>query len=63
VDSGAERSDDDGPGDAVVGGDGQSEAGVVIDPARDLGAGPAGEGPVGEVGLPALVGLVGFDRR
>ncbi|WP_264033155.1 hypothetical protein, partial [Mycobacterium fragae] len=34
-------------------------AGVVIDPAQDLGVGAIGEPPVGEVGLPAFIGLFG----
>lgn len=40
-------------------GDGDGVAGVVVDPAEDLGVGASGEPPVGEVGLPAFVGLVG----
>ena len=30
------------------------QPGVVIEPGQDLGAGAAGQRPVGEVGLPAL---------
>jgi hypothetical protein len=46
-------------GNPAVGADAQREPGVVIEPGQDLGAGAAGEGVVGEVGLPALVGLLG----
>jgi len=48
-----------GGGDASVGGDGDGVAGVVVDPAEDFGVGAAGDAPVGEVGLPAFVGLFG----
>jgi hypothetical protein len=41
-------------GDKGPGGD--EEAGVVIDDVEDLDLGAIGEGPVGGVGLPALVG-------
>ena len=34
-------------------------AGVVVEPGQDLGAGPAGQRVVGEVGLPALAGELG----
>jgi len=54
-DGSAERGDHGGAGDPVVRGEGQRIAGVVIEPGQDLGAGSAGEGVVGEVGLPALV--------
>ena len=50
---------DDGAGDAAVGGDRERVAGVVVEPAQDLDVGAVGEPPVGEVGLPAFVGLVG----
>jgi hypothetical protein len=48
-------------------GDRHRVAGVVVDEAQDLGvtAGPAvgaGEPVVGEVGLPAFVGLFGGER-
>ena len=46
----------DGAGDAAVRGDRQGVAGVVVDEAQDLHVGFIGEPPVGEVGLPALVG-------
>jgi len=55
---GAEGVDDGAAGDAVVGGDGQCVAGVVVDPAEDLDVAVVGEAVVGEVGLPALVGGV-----
>lgn len=47
--------------DPVVGGAAQQVAGMVIQPAQDLGVGAIGQGPVGEIGLPALVGLVGLE--
>ena len=34
---------------------------MVVDDVEDLDVGPVGEGPVGGVGLPALVGQVGFE--
>ena len=46
-------------GDAAVGGDRERVAGVVVEPGQDLGVGAVGEPPVGEVGLPAFVGLFG----
>ena len=36
-------------------------AGVVVEPGEDLDVGAVGEAVVGEVGLPALVGLLGFE--
>jgi hypothetical protein len=42
-----------------VGGDRESVAGVVVDPVQDFDVGVIGEPPVGEVGLPAFVGLFG----
>ncbi len=54
-----EFGDDDGAGDAVVGGDRDRVAGVVVEPAEDFDVGAVGEPPVGEVGLPAFVGLFG----
>ena len=50
-----------GPVTRCVGGDRQRVAGVVIEPGQDLGAGAVGERVVGEVGLPALVRLLGFE--
>ena len=58
-----EGAEDDPSGDPAVGGDRQGLAGVVIQPGEDLGAGPVGEPIVGEVGLPALVGLVGLEAN
>jgi len=51
--------DDDGCGDACVCGDGDGVAGVVVDPAEDFGVVASFEPPVGEVGLPAFIGLFG----
>ena len=51
--------DNDGPGDAAVGGDRECVAGVIVDPAQNFGVGAVGEGPVGEVSLPEFVGLFG----
>ncbi len=42
-----------------VAGDGQP--GVVVDDVEDLDVGAVGEVPVGDVGLPAFVGQVGFE--
>jgi hypothetical protein len=47
------RSEDGGCGA------GQTEPGVVVDPVEDLGVGAVDQRPVGDVGLPALVGLFG----
>ena len=55
----AEGIHDDGSGDAAVRGDRECVAGVVVEPGEDFGVGLVGEPPVGEVGLPAFVGLVG----
>jgi len=51
--------DDGGTGDAVVGGDGEGVAGVVVEPAQDFHMSTVAQPPVGEVGLPAFVGLFG----
>ena len=48
-----------GCGDAFVCGEGDGVAGVVVDPAEDFDVVASGEVPVGEVGLPAFVGLFG----
>jgi hypothetical protein len=53
-----ERVDDDGAGDRGVRAAGQQVAGEVTEPVDDLRAGAAAERPVGEVGLPALIGHV-----
>jgi hypothetical protein len=60
----AELGEHDLAGDPAVRGDPQSQAGAVIKPGEDLAVGPgtalgSGEPVVGEVGLPALVGLLG----
>jgi hypothetical protein len=49
----------DGSGDAPMGGDRERVAGVVVDPVEYFYVGVIGEPPVGDVGLPALVGLFG----
>jgi hypothetical protein len=60
---------EDGPsGDPPVSRDRQCLAGVVIQPGEDLHMGAGGTRPgrepiVGEVGLPALVGLVGLEAN
>ena len=60
---GAERGQDSGASDPGVGGEGENVAGVVIQPGQDLGIRAAGERVVGEVGLPALVGLLGGEAN
>jgi hypothetical protein len=60
---GAERGQDGRAGDPDVGGERESIAGVVIEPVRDLGVRPVRERVVGEVGLPALVGLLGGEAN
>jgi len=60
---GAERGKDGGPGDPIVGGGGQGVPGMVIEPGQDLGAGPVRQRIVGEVGLPALVRLLGLEPQ
>jgi hypothetical protein len=58
---GQEGGDHDLAADTAVGAAGEQVAGVVIKPVDDLHAGTVGELPVGEVRLPALVGLVGLE--
>ena len=58
---GAEGRDDDWSGNASMGGGGEQEPGVVVDPEQHLGVGAVGQGDVGEVGLPALVRQVGLE--
>jgi hypothetical protein len=65
---GAEGGQHDGAGDPVMAGQVQDVPGVVIEPAQDLGVGAgaairAGEPVVGEVGLPALVRLLGLEPQ
>ena len=55
----AEFGQNDRSGDAAVRGDRQRVAGMVVNPVEDLHVSAIGEPPVGEVGLPALVGLLG----
>jgi hypothetical protein len=56
--SGAEGVDHDGAGDAPVGGHREDVAGVVVQPGQDLDVDAGGQPVVGEVALPALVGLL-----
>jgi hypothetical protein len=62
---GPERGQDDRAGDGPVAGGGEQVAGVVIEPVQDLHVGAAGtavgQRPVGEVGLPDLIGQVGLE--
>ncbi|SON64043.1 hypothetical protein MSIMFI_05575 [Mycobacterium simulans] len=55
----AEFGPDDGASDAGVGGQGKGVAGVVVEPVEDFNVGVVCQPPVGEVGLPAFVGLFG----
>ena len=48
-------------GDPPEGRAGEQVAGVVVEPADDLDLGAVGEVPVGEVGLPDLVGRGGLE--
>ena len=52
-----ERVDHDLPGDRGMDAAAEQVARVVVEPVDDLRVRPAGQGPVGEVGLPALVRL------
>lgn len=61
VGGGQEVFGDGVAGDRGVGGAGEEVAGVVVEPVEDLHVGAVGQAPVGEVGLPALVGLGGFE--
>ena len=56
-----ERVDDDFAGNRGPGAGGEQVAGVVVEPVDDLRAGAAGQRPVGEIGLPALVGQGRFE--
>lgn len=47
---------DDVAGDAVVCGDAEGVAGVVVEPYQDFGVCVGGEPVVGEIGLPCFVG-------
>ena len=44
-------------------GAGQAEPGMVIEPVQDLHVQAVGQGPVGDVGLPAFVGLLGREAQ
>ena len=55
----AELGQHDGASDPAVGAHGQGVAGVVVEEVQDFDVGVIGESPVGEVGLPAFVGLFG----
>jgi len=60
----AKFGEHDGAGDAAVGGDREGRSGAwVVEPVEDLDMGVIGEPPVGEVGLPAFVRLLGGRRR
>ena len=50
---------DGGRGEDPGGGAAQAEPGVVVDPVEDLGVGAVDQRPLGDVGVPALVGLFG----
>ena len=56
-----EGVNNDGAGYAPARGDGQCAAGMVIEPGDDLGCGAVSEPPVGEVGLPHLIGQIGLE--
>ena len=56
-----ERGHDVVAGDPPEGGDREQEAGMVVEPVEDLDPGPVREAPVGEVGLPQLVGRRGLE--
>ena len=56
-----EGVDDVGAGDGAAWDGGQREPGVVVEDVEDLHRGAVGEVPVGGVGLPAFVGLLGFE--
>ncbi len=58
---GEESGGDQVAGDRGVCGDAQQVAGVVIEPVEDLHVGAVGQVPMGEVGLPAFVGLCGCE--
>ena len=60
---GLEVVDDIGAGDGSVCARADQEPGVVIEDVEDLDLGVVGEEPVGGVGLPAFVGLVGGEAH
>jgi hypothetical protein len=57
----AEGVDDVGAGHGGSGDAGDGQAGVVVDDVEDLHFGVIGQPPVGDVGLPQLVGLGGAE--
>ena len=61
-DGGAELGEDDLTGHPVVRGDAQGQAGVVIEPGQDLGAGPAGQGVAGEANCQHSLGCSAANR-
>jgi hypothetical protein len=61
VDRGQEGGDHGLAGDPSIGAAGEQVTGMVIKPVDDLHAGAVSELPVGEVRLPAFVGLVGLE--
>ena len=56
---GGETGDDVRAGHAVIGGAIQQVLGVVVEPVEDLGISAISQSPMREIGLPALVGLIG----
>ena len=61
VDRGEEGGDDVIAGDRSVSGAGDQVSRVVVEPVQDLDIAAVRESPVGEVGLPGLVRLGGFE--
>jgi len=61
VAGGEELGDHDVAGDSWVCGAADEVAGVVVEPVEDFYVGAVGQVPVGEVGLPAFVGLGGLE--
>jgi hypothetical protein len=57
----AERREHDGAGDPGMSGDREGVARTVVQPGQDLAVGAVEEPVVGEVGLPGLVRLIGFE--
>lgn len=58
-----ERGDDVVAGNWGVGGAGEQESGVIIEPVQDLDIGAVSESPMGEVGLPGLVRQCCFEAE
>ena len=59
----AEGGEHDRAGDRVVGGYREGVAGAVVEPGQDLAVGAVQQPVVGEVGLPALVRLLGLEPQ